>query len=185
MLESQLWYAAQTRSNFEKRVAAELEAKGFVSYLPAYEEVHRWKDRYKSVSLPLFPGYVFVRLLDDTRFRLQVLKTVGVVRILGHNGGIESIPEAEIESIRALLRARVPFLPHPFLREGDTVRVKRGALRGVEGTLVRVKNRARLVVSVTLLARSVAVEIDVADIEPVLRSRPALEASPENQAAFA
>lgn len=162
------WYALYTRSNFEKRVAYELSAKGVENYLPVVEQVHQWKDRRKRIDLPVFPGYVFVRFRDSHPTRLETLRTAGTVRLLGHGDQLEPIPDAEIESIRRLLKARVPCFAHPFLREGAWVRVKHGPLRDVEGLLVRVKSRTRLVLSVALLSQSVATEIDVSDVE-VLR----------------
>lgn len=165
MSESQLWYAAHTRSNFEKRVAAELEAKGVEPYLPAYQEIHQWKDRRKRVEVPVFPGYVFVRLSDSPARRLAVLQTAGVLRLLGHGGAPEPVDDAELEALRRLLKSNPRCLAHPFLREGARVRVKRGALAGVEGILARLKNQSRLVISVALLAQSVAVEVDTADVE--------------------
>lgn len=162
------WYALYTRSNFEKRVAEELTAKHVENYLPLVEQIHQWKDRRKRVEVPVFPGYVFVRFEDSQSARLQVLRTSGSVRLLGQADRIEPVPDAEIESIRRLLRARVPCFSHPFLREGAWVRVRRGPLRDVEGLLVRVKSKTRLVLSVALLSQSVATEIDMADVE-VLR----------------
>ena len=162
------WYALYTRSNFEKRVSCELVAKQVENYLPVVEQFHQWKDRRKRVEVPVFPGYVFVRLRDTHTTRLEVLRTAGSVRILGQGDRIEPVPEAEIASIRRLLKARVPCFAHPFLKEGAWVRVKSGPLRDVEGLLVRMKSKTRLVLSVALLSQSVATEIDVADVE-VLR----------------
>jgi len=164
------WYALYTRSNFEKRVAAELTRKAVESYLPVIEQIHQWKDRKKRIEVPVFPGYVFVRMLDTSAARLTVLRTAGSVRILGQGDRIEPIPEAEIESIQRLLRARVPCFAHPFLKEGAWVRVKRGPLRDVEGLLVRVKSKTRLVLSVALLSQSVATEIDLSDVEVLRRA---------------
>ena len=166
-----LWYAVYTRSNFEKRVAAELTALRVENYLPVVEQVHQWKDRKKVVEVPVFPGYVFSRFADSQAARLRVLRAGGAVRILGSSEWIEPIPEGEIESIRRLLQARVPCFVHPFLREGAWVRVKRGPLRDLEGLLVRVKSATRLVLSIALLSQSVATEIDAADVE-ALRSLP-------------
>ena len=165
------WYAVHTRSRFDQRVASELGSRGFESYFPAYEEIHQWKDRKKKVAVPLFPGYVFVRFADSPGLRLRILHTAGVARILGNGGMIEAVPDEEIEAVQGLLRANVPYHAHPFLREGVQVRVKRGALKGLEGTLVRFKNRARLVISVALIAQSVAAEVDIRDVEPVGSSR--------------
>jgi transcription antitermination factor NusG len=161
------WYAVHSRSNFERRVAGELASKGFESYLPAYAEIHRWKDRQKKVEVPLFPGYVFVRFPDLPHLRLPVLQTTGVVRILGHNGMIETVPDEEIEAVRSLLNSKTPCFAHPFLREGVRVRVKRGALKDLEGALVRIKNQDRLVISVSLIAQSIAAEVNIRDVEPV------------------
>jgi transcription antitermination factor NusG len=162
------WFAVYTRSNFEKKVSCELEARRVDSYLPLVEQVHQWKDRRKLVETPVFPGYVFARFADEPRSRLNVLRALGVVRILGQGDGIEPVPDREIESIRRLLQAKVPCFTHPFLREGAWVRVKRGALKDLEGLLVRVKSKTRLVLSVALLSQSVATEIDILDVE-VLR----------------
>ena len=165
------WYAVHTRSNFEQRAAGELGSRGFDVYFPAYEEIHQWKDRKKTVAVPLFPGYVFVRFADSMGLRLRILHTAGVARILGNGGMIEAVPDEEIEAVKGLLRSNVPCHAHPFLREGARVRVKRGALKDLEGTLVRFKNRARLVISVALIAQSVAAEVDIRDVEPVGSSR--------------
>jgi len=159
------WCAIHTRSNFEKRVAAELSARLIQNYLPLRQEAHQWKDRLKRIELPLFPGYVFARIRDRERDRSQILRAPGAVRVLGQSGKIEPIPDEEIESIRLLLQSSVAFFAHVFLREGARVRVRRGALQGLEGVLVRYKNQARLVLSVNLLAQSVAAEVDAADVE--------------------
>jgi transcription antitermination factor NusG len=160
------WYAVHTRSHFERRVADELSAKGVENYVATYEEIHQWKDRRKAVQVSLFPGYVFARFADTPERRLPLVQTTGVVRILGHGGAIEAIPEAEIEAVRTLLNARVPYFAHPFLREGMRVRVVRGPLQDLEGMLVRIKNQTRLVLSVTLISQSVAAEVNLRDVAP-------------------
>lgn len=165
------WYAVQTRSRFEKAVRTELERAGIEHYFASVEEVHQWKDRRKVVELPIFPGYVFVRIEDLHPARLQVLRTNGVVRILGNASAIEPIPDEEIGSIRRLLSSGRSCFAHPFLTEGAWVRVRRGALAGLEGRLLRIKNDTRLVLSVDLLAKSVATEIDVRDVEPAAEPR--------------
>jgi transcription antitermination factor NusG len=161
------WFAIYTRSNFEKRVAAELTASHLEYYLPQIQELHQWTDRKKLVEVPLFPGYVFARFADCSRSRSEILRIAGTVRILGHGGLIEPVPDSEIDGIRRLLRANVPYLIHPFLREGALVRVKRGPLKDLEGSLVRVKNKTRLLLSLTLLSQSVSTEIDVDDVEVI------------------
>jgi transcription antitermination factor NusG len=164
------WYAIQTRSNFEKAVDRELRSKEIHCYLPVLQEVHRWKDREKLIERPLFPGYVFASFADERAVRLQVMCTNGAVRILGGATAIEPIPESEIANVRRLLASGEGAFAHPYLREGCRVRVKRGPLKGVEGILERFSSRARLVLSIELLSRSVATEIEIRDVEPVAQS---------------
>lgn len=164
------WYAVHTRSNFETRVANQLESKGLMNYMPAYEETHQWKDRKKKVTVPLFSGYVFAQFSDTAEERVSVLSTTGVAGILGWGGNLEPVREEELETIRNLLKTRARCMPHPFLREGDWVRVKRGALKGVEGYLVRSKGNSRLVISVSVLSQSVATELDAHDVEPARKA---------------
>jgi transcription antitermination factor NusG len=159
------WWALYTRHQHEHAVAHILSAKGFDVFLPSYESVRRWKDRRKILSLPLFPCYVFVR--GEHGRRLQILTTPGIHMILSHGETFASIPETEIEAIRKTVEDSFRVEPHPFLRCGDRVRVTRGSLQGIEGILVRSKNIFRLVLSVEMLAQSVGVEVDTADVEPV------------------
>jgi len=165
--ECSSWYAVHVRSNFEKRVAMELTSKGLETYLPAVTEVHRWKDRKKLIEVPIFPGYVFTRLLDTPTLRMTVLRTSGTVSILGCGGSIEPVPETEIAAIQRLLQVNAPLLTHPLLREGSWVRIRRGPLKDLEGLLVRIKNQARLVLSVELLSRSVSTEVDICNVEVI------------------
>lgn len=159
------WWALYTRHQHERTVADALSGKGFEVFLPMYESVRRWKDRSKVLSLPLFPCYVFVRGAVDRR--LQIVSTPGIHMILTHGDTFASIPETEIEAIRRTVQGNLRVEPHPFLKCGDRVRVTRGSLQGIEGILVRKKNIFRLVLSVEMLAQSVGVEVDAADIEPV------------------
>ena len=163
--EDSAWWALYTRHQHEKTVAEMLSAKGFEVFLPLYDSMRRWKDRRKLLSLPLFPCYVFVR--GGLNRRLQVVTTPGVHMILFYGERVAIIPEAEIQAIRKTVEGPYRVEPHPFLKCGERVRVKRGALEGVEGVLVRKKNMYRLVLSVDLLERSVGVEIDASDVEPV------------------
>jgi transcription antitermination factor NusG len=156
------WWAIYTRHQHEKTVEEMLAAKGFEVFLPLYESVRRWKDRRKLLSMPLFPCYVFVRGGLDRR--LQVLTTPGVHMVLSRGEKVATIPEDEIEAIRRTVDGPYRVEPHPFLKCGERVRVVRGSLEGVEGILVRKKNWYRLVLSVEMLAQSVAVEIDAADV---------------------
>ncbi len=159
------WWAIYTRHQHEKSVEEMLTAKGFEVFLPLYESVRRWKDRKKLLSLPLFPCYVFVKGGMDRR--LPVLTTPGVYMILTRGEHVATIPEGEIEAIRRTVEGPFRVEPHPFLRVGERVRVVRGSLEGVEGILTRKKNLYRLVLSVEMLAQSVAVEIDASDVVPV------------------
>jgi transcription antitermination factor NusG len=159
------WYAVHTRSNFEARVAAQIAGKGMESYLPCYEEAHKWKDRLKTIQVPLFTGYVFTRFYDCPEARIAVLQTPGVARIVGWGDQIEPVQEEELGKVKALLEARMSCMPHPYLRQGDWVRVKRGALKGLEGYLVRTKANARLVISLAILEKSVSTEVDAKDVE--------------------
>jgi transcription antitermination factor NusG len=159
------WWALYTRHQHEKTVADMLSAKGFEVFLPLYDSMRRWKDRQKLLTLPLFPCYVFVR--GGLNRRLQVVTTPGVHMILSHGESVAVIPESEIQAIRQTIEGPFRVEPHPFLKCGERVRVIRGTLQGVEGILVRKKNLSRLVLSVSMVAQSVAVEIDALDVEPV------------------
>jgi transcription antitermination factor NusG len=161
------WYAVYTRPNFEKRAAKELADRNVEHFLPLFNEVHQWKDRKKAVEVPAFPNYLFVRVVNNPGSRLRVLQAAGVLRILGSGGETEPVPDMQIDSIRRMLTSNHPCYRQPWLREGSPVRVKRGPLKGLEGSLVRVKNQLRLVVSISLLSQAVATEIDVRDIEPL------------------
>ena len=161
------WCVAHTRHQHEKSVSEMLVTKGFEVFLPLYESTRRWKDRRKVLSVPLFPGYVFVR--GAVERRLPVLTTPGVHTIISHGERIATVPEEEIEAIRRTVDGDFSVEPHPFLHCGDRVRVTRGSLEGVEGILTRKKNLFRLVLSVEMLAQSVAVEIDAMDVVPVVQ----------------
>jgi transcription antitermination factor NusG len=156
-------YALYTRHQHEKAVAHILSNKGFEIFLPLYTVAHRWQDRTKQLSLPLFPCYVFLRGGLDRR--LQVLTTPGVYSIVGCAGRPAVIPEIEIDAVRRAVESYLRVEPYPFLKCGDWVRVKSGPLLGLEGILVRKKNLFRLVLSVELLGRSAAVEVDVCMVE--------------------
>lgn len=159
------WWALYTRHQHEKVVAEMLMTKGFEVFLPAYSSTRRWKDRKKVLTLPLFPCYVFVRGGMDRK--LQVVSTPGVHMVLTRGEEVAEIPQSEIDAIRRVVQGYFDVEPHPFLRCGDRVRVTRGSLEGLEGILVRKKNMFRLVLSVNMLAQSVAVEIDAADVESI------------------
>jgi len=159
-----LWYAAYTSANHEKRVAEQLGVRSIEHFVPLYESERRWKDRKVRLQLPLFPGYVFVRLaLSD---RLRVLQVPGVARLVGFNGSPCALPDSEIEALKAGLASGVRAEPHPYLTVGRRVRVKAGPLAGMEGVLTRKRNGARFVISLDLIMRSVAVDVDALELEP-------------------
>ena len=160
----QHWYAVYTCANHEKRVAAELEARSVEHFLPQYSSVRRWKDRRVSLELPLFPGYVFVRLA--LRERLRALQISSVVRLVGFGGMPAALPDIEMEILRCGFSERLRAEPHPFLTAGRRVRMRTGPLAGLEGILLRRKNKTRFVISVELIQRSMAVEVDEGDLEP-------------------
>jgi transcription antitermination factor NusG len=159
------WCAIYTRHQHEKAIAQILSAKGLEVFLPLYNATRRWKDRTMHLSLPLFPCYLFLRGMKERR--LEVVTTPGIVSVLSINGEVATIAESEIESVRRVVEWGNRVEPHPFLRCGDRVRVISGPLQGLEGILVRKKNLCRLVLSVEILERSAAVEVDVSAVERV------------------
>jgi transcription antitermination factor NusG len=173
MSEVPQWHAVRTRSNYERKFSASLSKRGVENYLPMFQEVHQWKDRKKGVELPIFPGYLFVRIFDSRESRLSVLSGEGTVGILSLGEKIEPIPASEIEAVRQFLSSSGRgFRVHPLLREGAWVQVRRGALKGIEGMLVRVKSQTRLVLSITRLSQSVSTEIDASDVHYLFSSGP-------------
>jgi transcription antitermination factor NusG len=166
------WHALYTRHQHEKRIARILSSKGHDIFLPLYASTRRWQDRDKRLSLPLFPCYVFIRGGLDRQ--VQILSTPGVFTIVGWTGRPAIIPHGQIEGVRRLVESAIRIEPHPFLKTGDRVRVTSGALRGLEGLLARKKNLFRLVVSLEMLGRSAAVEIDISCIEKLDPSRTAV-----------
>ena len=162
-LQNGNWYALYTCPRHEKFVAKQIERRRFSCFLPLYRSVRRWKDRRKELELALFPGYVFVRMALENR--LQVLELPGVVRLVSFNGQPAVVPTEQIESIRDRLSGAGSIEPHPYLRTGRRVRVRHGAMTGLEGIVVRRKDRCRVVFSIDLIMRSVAVEVDEGDLE--------------------
>ena len=163
------WYAIYTWARHEKRVAEQLEQRQLRNFLPLYRALHRWKDRRKEVELALFPGYVFVHLA--LRHRLRVLEIPSVVHLVSFQGKPAPLPEHEIEKLLQGVNGRVRMGPHPYLQAGQRVRVRTGPVAGLEGILLRRKEGARLVVSIEILMRAVAMEIDEADVEPLIETR--------------
>jgi transcription antitermination factor NusG len=157
------WYVASTCANHERRVQQQLEVRNVETFLPLYASVRRWKDRRVHLHLPLFPGYVFVRIA--LRDRLRVLQIPGAVRLVGFNGHPTALPTEEIEAIRRGLTHVQCVEPYPYLRAGRRVRINSGPLAGLEGILLRKKNPLRVVLSVDLIMRSVVAEVDVSDLD--------------------
>jgi transcription antitermination factor NusG len=156
--EQHCWHAIYTRHQHEKTVAQILAYRGFDVFLPLYVTVHRWKDRDKKLSLPLFPCYVFLK--GGLERRLDIVSTPGMYSFVGTEHGPSVVPTVEIDAIRRAVESSVRVEPHPFLKCGDRVRVKSGPLHGVEGILTRKKNLYRLVLSVELLGQAVALDVD-------------------------
>lgn len=159
------WYAAYTCAQHERRVAAQLGMRGVEHFLPLYSSMRRWKDRRMQLQLPLFPGYIFVRLA--LRDRLRVLQIPSVVRLVGFNGQPASLRDEEMEIFRYRLSERLKCEPYPFLTDGRRVRVKSGPLAGLEGILLRKRGNFRFVLSLDLIQRSVVADVDITDIEPI------------------
>jgi transcription antitermination factor NusG len=163
--EPQAWHALYVRHQHEKAIAEFLNKNGFDAFAPVYGAVRKWKDRTKHLLLPLFPCYVFLH--GGLNHKSTILATPGVCSIVTMGGKPATMADAEVEAIRVATSQRGAVEPHPFLRSGDRVRVRSGHLEGIEGILVRRKNSLRLVLSAELLERSIAVEVDANDVEPL------------------
>jgi transcription antitermination factor NusG len=161
------WYALRVRSRHESTVASHLQARGYESFLPLYKSQRRWSDRFKEIELPLFPGYVFCQF--NLLNRLPILTVPGIVHVVGVGKIPVAIDETEIAAIQAAVKSGLPRQPWPFLEIGHKVRIEHGPLCGVEGVLLGFRGHQRLVLSVTLLQRSVAVQVDEAWVQPVLQ----------------
>ena len=166
------WFVVQTYSRCEQRVAKDLSAKGFETYLPLLRELRQWSDRKKMVETPAFSGYVFTRCEPSLRNRVRVLETGGIVRMLGGNHEPSKICDFEIDALRRTLTSGVPCDRCDSFVPGALVRVKSGPLAGVQGRLARVKNSLRLVISITVVARAVLAELGTDEVEVVHSSAP-------------
>lgn len=164
--EQPRWYAVQTRPRHEKKVAVELLGKGVSIYLPLIAQVRRWSDRRKIVQMPLFPCYAFVHVALHPQVRASVLQVWGVRSFVGLNNQVVSVPDEEIESVRTLLNSKVALTPYPFLKAGQRVRVRGGALDGIEGILVMNGGR-RLVISVNAIHHSLSISLEGYDVQPI------------------
>jgi len=166
-MDTDRWYALQTRPKHEKMVSTLLGGKGYEQFLPLYQSWHRSAGRLRSVLLPLFPGYVFCRF-DQLR-RLPILVTPGVFSIVSRGRTPEPIPEEEIAAIHTSCSSNLQVKPWPYLEQGDLVQVEFGPLQGVQGIFLSEKSGGRLVLSVDMLRRSVAVEMDRDWVRPLVR----------------
>src|SRR5581483_10697295 len=164
--EEQNWYALLTRARHEKIVAQRLREVGVTSFLPLVSEVRKWSDRKKLVEFPLFSCYVFAKLTPTNEGRLKALRIEGVYSLVGIWGEGTPIPEEQIEAVRRIVEQRLAWHAHPFLQIGQRVRIRSGALDGVEGILVGRSGESTLVVSIDAIQRSLAVRIDGYNVEP-------------------
>lgn len=163
--EAPNWYAVQTRARHEKLVAFRFQESGLESFLPLVNEVHRWSDRKKIVQLPLFGCYVFAKIRPTNVDRLRLLKVDGVLSLVGKRGEGTPIPEEQIEWVKVLIDQRMSWTNHPFLNIGQRVRIRSGALDGMEGILISRNGDRTLVVSVDAIQRSLAVRLEGYDLE--------------------
>lgn len=160
------WFAIRTRSRHEKVVERGLRGQGLEVFYPVVNQIHQWSDRKKLVETPLFAGYTFVRIAATPEQRVQVLRTQGVVEMVGAQGQGIPIPEDQIEAVRAVAALNLPFTQHVFLKVGQRVRVRGGALDGVEGVLVASNGSRNLVISVEPIQRSLSIRIEGYQVEP-------------------
>jgi transcriptional antiterminator NusG len=161
------WYAVYTKPKHERTVNAHLLQEGITAFLPEIERWSRRRDRKKKVSYPIFPGYLFINIDLDGNCRLKVIKTKGVVRILGNKGIPTAIPAYQIDAIQKAIDNNRTITTYPYLKKGQIVRVIHGPLNGVEGIFLSEKGKEKLIVSVDILQRSVSIEIEEADVKPV------------------
>jgi len=174
------WFALQVRSRYENIATAHLSGMGYESFLPLYKCRRRWSDRFKEIERPLFPGYVFCRLnpLD----RLPILITPGVFLIVGLGKTPVPIDEAEIAAIQSAVKSGLPSQPWPFMQIGQRVRIEHGPLCGLDGVLLDFRGHHRVVLSVTLLQRSIAVQVENAWVTPIPQQARAYAGSASNRA---
>jgi transcription antitermination factor NusG len=159
------WYALHTRARHEKQVVHRLAERGVETYLPIMTEVHRWKDRKKAVQLPLFSCYVFAKFVPNRSERLRVLRVDGVLGLVGSGGEGSAIPSEQIDAVRVLIDGSLPWTSHPFLKIGQRVRIRSGALNGMEGILVSRSGSNTLVISIDAIQRSLAVRVEGYQVE--------------------
>jgi len=163
--EPRNWYAVHTRARHEKLVAYRFRDSGIETFLPLVNEVHRWSDRKKIVQSPLFSCYVFARICATNVDRMRLLKADGVLALVGKRGEGTPIADDQIESVKCLIDQRMSWFPHPFLKIGQRVRIRNGALHGMEGILLSRNGDKTLVVSIDAIQRSLAVRLEGYELE--------------------
>jgi transcription antitermination factor NusG len=159
------WYVARTRPNHEKRVAEQLDHREMAHLLPLFNSIRQWKDRKVRLAMPLFPGYVFVRI--SLRERVRVLEVPGVAGLVGFGTRPAPLADEEIRSIQCCVNHESGIEPHPYLCVGRRARVRSGPLQGVEGIIVRLKNRTRLVLSLHRIQCSATLDVAQIELEPI------------------
>ncbi|MGH9502210.1 MAG: UpxY family transcription antiterminator [Terriglobales bacterium] len=167
-LELARWFAVQTRARSEKAIAERLQEQGLTTFLPLVTEVRRWSDRKKKVELPLFSCYVFVKMMaGNYDERMRVHRTSGVFGIVSMRGEATPIPDEQIDALRAVIAGQIPWSEHPFLKVGQKVRIRGGALNGVEGVLLSRDGDRSLIISVDAIQRSLSLRVEGYDVEPL------------------
>ena len=165
--ENSSWFAVQTRPRHEKKVSLGFKERGIQSLLPLRREKRQWSDRQQWVESPLFSQYVFVRIPATVESRVSVLRTSGVLRFAGVAGCGTPIPDEQIDTLQTIVSQQIPVVPHEFIKVGDRVRIRGGALNGIEGMVSAIKNDKSFVFSVNLIEKSVAIRINGFEVERV------------------
>jgi transcription antitermination factor NusG len=161
------WFAVQTRPRHEKKVARSFQEKEIKAFLPLFSSTHCWSDRRRVIHAPLFPSYLFIQVSDSQDTRVPILRTSGVIGIVGNRGAGAAIPEEQIQAVRAILEQGIPFTSFPFLNAGQCVRIRGGSLDGLQGILVAKNGDQSLVVSVEIIQRSLAIRVAGYRVEPI------------------
>ena len=161
------WYALQTRARRERRICAQVESKGHEAFVPVTRQRRRWSDRFQTIELPLFPGYVFVRAVPNHADRLAILQTSGAYGFVIFDGIIARIPNQQIRELQRIEEQNSSWSPYPFLKAGQRVRIRGGCLEGLEGIFVAEGTGKKLVISIVPMQRSVAIDLEAYDVEVV------------------
>ena len=169
-IPAQKWYALTVQYQHERQTEKALQSKGLKTLVPVYRSQRQWSDRVKDIELPLFAGYVLCQF--DLNERIPVLDTPGVFKIVRFGEAVVALDDVEVAGIQRAVASKLPLAPWPYLKAGDRVKVEYGSMRGIEGKLLRTKDALRLVISVELLQRSIAVEVDREAVAPAWHGRP-------------